>query len=140
MKEFKMIEFFLYNYENLGNMIKEIESEYIDLVNGSVNTWLKSQKREMNTLENQVINMTEDKRILRYKKWQAFLKQKLAFLYEQYPVLYEFIMLKYIKKKDIMYIKDKLSIDSKEIKSIRKKVICWLRKSAIDEGVIKKER
>lgn len=136
MKEFKKIEFFLYNYENLDDMIKKVENEYIDFISGSVATWLKSRKNEQNTMEDEVICMIEDKRICKYRKWQAFLKEMFAFFYEDYPGLYKFITLKYINKKDKSYIKNKFRMNDEEFKRVRKTIICWLWINAIEEKII----
>ncbi len=136
MKEFRTIEFFLYNYKNLDNMIKEVEKEYIDLISGSVATWLKSQNEEQNTLEDQVICMIDDNRICRYKKWQAFLKEMLAFLYDEYPIMHEFIMLKYIKQKEDTFIKNRLKLNDAEFKRVRKVIVYWLWTNALDEKII----
>lgn len=136
MKEFKTIEFFLYNYKNLDNMIKEVEKEYIDLISGSVATWLKSQNSDMNTLEDEVICMIDDNRINRYKKWQAFLKEMLVFLCDEYPIMYKFVLFKYIQKKDDNFIKCKLKLNDMEIKRVRKVIVYWLWTNALDEEII----
>ena len=136
MQEFRKIEFYLYNYTNLGKMIKEIESEYIDLISGSVATWLKSQKEDSNTLEEQVICMIDDNRINEYKKWQVFLDEILVFLCEEYPVLFDFVSMKYIEKQDNTYIKNELQINDKELRKVRKTMITWIWINAIDEDLI----
>ena len=136
MNEFRTMEFFLYNYKDLDKMIKDIEKEYIDLISGSVFTWLKSQSEEQNTLEDQVICMIDDNRIRSYRKWQAFLKERFAFLYVNYPKLYKFIIFKYVNKKDKAFIKAKLHMNDIEVKRIRNIIIYWLCENAIEKKII----
>ena len=94
-EKFRKIEFYLYNYDNLDNLVMEIRDKYLNRINLSKTTWLKGT----NTFENQVVDMIDDKRIKEINEWQVFLKGILAFLNSKYPEYYEFVNLKYIKKK-----------------------------------------
>jgi len=61
------ILFYLYNYENIDDLIKQRKNEIIDTVNVSSIAWIKSKQGNGNTLEDQVIKLIEDPLILEYK-------------------------------------------------------------------------
>lgn len=130
-KKFRKIEFYLYNYENLDNLIIEIRDKYLNRINLSKTTWLKRS----NTFENQVVDMIDDKRIKEINEWQVFLKGILAFLNSKYPEYYEFVRLKYIKKKRKKEIKRLLKINDKEYENMRNKIISFIYYDAISKSI-----
>ena len=130
---YREIEYFLYNYKKLDSMIKKIEEKYIGSINVTLNTWLKSRYDDNRSFENQVTAMVDDKRIIRYKKWQAFIKNMLAYFYVYSPLYYEYIDLKYIKKKSTSYIKNELKVDGTSLRALRESVIAYMLKEANKE-------
>lgn len=75
----KKIKFYLYNYYEIDNLINKRREEIIDAIKISNNAWLKSKNTEGFTLEDQVIKLDDDFKIIEYKRWQVFLKEILVF-------------------------------------------------------------
>ena len=87
--DYKKIEYYLYNYSNIDKLIDEIKDGLINSVNVSGSAWRKGITVCNNTLENQVIKIIENKKILEFKRWQVFIKKVLAFLLQKYPKYYD---------------------------------------------------
>lgn len=128
--EYKKIEYYLYNYNNIGELIDEIKDGLINSVNVSGSAWRKGITVCNNTLENQVIKIIENKKILEFKRWQVLIKKVLAFLLQKYPKYYDFIIQKYIQKKSKDEIEQALKFDFKKQKIIKDKLIEFVYKNA----------
>ena len=124
--DYKKIEFYLYNYNNIDEMIDEIKDNLIN----SINAWRKGITICNNTLENQVIKITENRKILEFKRWQVLIKKVLAFFMQKYPKYYDFINLKYLKNKSKDEIEQTLKFDFKKQKIIKDKLIEFVYKNA----------
>lgn len=128
--EYKKIEYYLYNYNNIDELIDEIKDGLINSVNVSGSVWRKGITVCNNTLENQVIKIIENKKILEFKRWQVLIKKVLAFLLQKYPKYYDFIIQKYIQKKSKDEIEQALKFDFKKQKIIKNKLIEFVYKNA----------
>ena len=128
--EYKKIEYYLYNYNNIDELIDEIKDGLINSVNVSGSVWRKGITVCNNTLENQVIKIIENKKILEFKRWQVLIKKVLAFLLQKYPKYYDFIIQKYIQKKSKDEIEQSLKFDFKKQKIIKDKLIEFVYKNA----------
>lgn len=102
----------------------------INSVNVSGSAWRKGITVCNNTLENQVIKIIENKKILEFKRWQVLIKKVLAFLLQKYPKYYDFINLKYFKKQSKDEIEKTLKFDFKKQKIIKDKLIEFVYKNA----------
>lgn len=122
-QEYKEIEFYLYNYHKINNLIREREIDLIDSINVSNNAWIKSINETSNTIEDQAIKIIDDGLIKEYKKWQVFLKKILVFLCEKKPIYYKYLKLKYFLNKDDLEIVRLMKIDSKKVKFLKAKLI-----------------
>lgn len=128
--DYKKIEYYLYNYNNIDELIEEIKNGLINSVNVSGSAWRKGITVCNNTLENQVIKIIESKKILEFKRWQVLIKKVLAFLLQKYPKYYNFIIQKYIQKKSKDEIEQALKFDFKKQKIIKDKLIEFVYKNA----------
>ena len=128
--DYKKIEYYLYNYNNIDELIDEIKKGLINSVNVSGSAWRKGITVCNNTLENQVIKIIENKKILEFKRWQVLIKKVLAFLLQKYPKYYDFIIQKDIQKKSKDEIEQALKFDFKKQKIIKNKLIEFVYKNA----------
>ena len=128
--DYKKIEYYLYNYNNIDELIDEIKNGLINSVNVSGSAWRKGITVCNNTLENQVIKIIENKKILEFKRWQVLIKKVLAFLLQKYPKYYDFIIQKYIQKKSKDEIEQTLKFYFKKQKIIKNKLIEFMYKNA----------
>ena len=128
--DYKKIEYYLYNYSNIDKLIDEIKDGLINSVNVSGSAWRKGITVCNNTLENQVIKIIENKKILEFKRWQVLIKKVLAFLLQKYLKYYDFINLKYFQKQSKDEIEETLKFDFKKQKIIKDKLIEFVYKNA----------
>lgn len=128
--DYKKIEYYLYNYSNIDKLIDEIKDGLINSVNVSGSAWRKGITVCNNTLENQVIKIIENKKILEFKRWQVLIKKVLVFLLQKYPKYYDFINLKYFQNKSKDEIEQTLKFDFKKQKIIKDKLIEFVYKNA----------
>ena len=128
--DYKKIEDYLYNYSNIDKLIDEIKDGLINSVNVSGSAWRKGITVCNNTLENQVIKIIENKKILEFKRWQVLIKKVLVFLLQKYPKYYDFINLKYFQKQSKDEIEETLKFDFKKQKIIKDKLIEFVYKNA----------
>lgn len=128
--DYKKIEYYLYNYSNIDKLIDEIKDGLINSVNVSGSAWRKGITVCNNTLENQVIKIIENKKILEFKRWQVLIKKVLVFLLQKYPKYYDFINLKYFQKQSKDEIEETLKFDFKKQKIIKDKLIEFIYKNA----------
>ena len=128
--DYKKIEYYLYNYSNIDKLIDEIKDGLINSVNVSGSAWRKGITVCNNTLENQVIKIIENKKILEFKRWQVLIKKVLVFLLQKYPKYYDFINLKYFQKQSKDEIEETLKFDFKKQKIIKDKLIEFMYKNA----------
>lgn len=124
------ILFYLYNYENIDDLIEQRKNEIIDTVNVSSIAWIKSKQGNGNTLEDQVIKLIEDPLILEYKRWQVFIKRMLVFLSLYKPTFYKYVFLKFMQKKENDEISKALNLDFKHLKILKVKLLELFYKNA----------
>lgn len=124
------ILFYLYNYENIDDLIEQRKNEIIDTVNVSSVAWIKSKQGNGNTLEDQVIKLIEDPLILEYKRWQVFVKRMLVFLSLYKPTFYKYVFLKFMQKKENDEISKVLNLDFKHLKILKVKLLELIYKNA----------
>lgn len=128
--EYRKAEFFLYNYLKTDELIKEVEEEIIDDINVSGSTWIKGITSYNNTLENQIIRLIENKRIIELKRWQVLIKNVLVFLKRNRPLYFELLKLKYLEQKSDKEIQKTFKIDFKRFKIINYKLVGFIIKNA----------
>ena len=133
-KEFKKIEFYLYNYKNLDKLINDEIEKYVDYSNTSVSAWLKGINRFNNTVENQAIRIANDPKIKEIKKWKAFLKEMLIFLRKNQYEQYVYVKLKYFKEMNDDEMIDKVNLT--DLKILRRDVISFIYEKAKEREIL----
>lgn len=103
--------------------------QIIDSINVSSRSWIKSLKGIGNTTEDQIIKLIEDNLIKEYREWQVFIKKVLAFLYENAPIYYKYLKLKYLLEKDDKEIMKILKINFEQLKRLRIKLLTFIYKN-----------
>lgn len=124
------ILFYLYNYEDIDNLIEKRKINIIEKTNISSIAWMKAKQGNGNTLEDQVIKIIEDPLILEYKRWQVFIKGMLVFLCQNKPLFYKYVDLKFILKLENDEIVKLLKIDFKQLKILKMKLLDLIYKNA----------
>lgn len=124
------IRFFLYNYFNTNEMIKEKENELINITNISANAWMKGRycKFNTNSVENQVIRIIEYEKYI--KRWHLLNCKVLIYLSKKHLKHYKFVELKYIEKKTENEIEKIMKIDSNGQRRIDEQVMQLIKKNA----------
>lgn len=137
---YKKIEYYLYNYNNIDNLISETELNIIDNANSSGTTWLKGINDFNNTIENQAIKLATNKKIYNLKRWKSFLTEAIKIFEKSYRLEYEFMTLKYFNKKTYLEINKILKIDIDAQKKLNINVIGLIAYLADKANLIYLER
>lgn len=127
---YRKIAFYLYNYNNIDNLINERKENIVDSINVSNRAWLNSKNSEGYTLEDQVIKLNEDAQIIEYKRWQVFIKRMLVFLCKFSPITYQYLVLKYFEQLENDEIIKSLKIDFKTLIIIKNNLYEFMYKNA----------
>lgn len=127
MKEniYKKVEYYLYNYKNIDNIILDIRQNIIDRVDISANGWLRGKCSTGNTVENQAIKLAENKKIYNLKKIQKVIQHYLEVFRNKNPKRYNFIKMKYFDKATPLEIEKKLKYSAKQQKDITDMVVSF---------------
>lgn len=137
---YKKIEYYLYNYKNIDDLISETELNIIDNANSSGTTWLKGINYFNNTIENQAIKLATNKKIYNLKRWKSFLTEAIKIFEKSYRLEYEFMTLKYFNKNTYLEINKILKIDLDAQKKLNINVIGLIAYLADKANLIYLER
>ena len=130
MKEnvYKKVEYYLYNYKDIDNIIENIRESVIGTVNISGKAWLKGKTIDSNTVENQAIRLADNKKIYTLRKVKAVISHYMKVFKERNPKRYNFIKMKYFDKANPLQIEGILKYDNKQQKDITDMVVsCFYR-------------
>lgn len=135
---YKTIEFFLYNYNYIDLMIKNIIANKKDCeYNQSYTRYIKNKS---SSLEDQVIrNIDLERRIFRLNKWKKLIKNILEGYEKSDNMKYSFIFLKYFKKENNTEIENKLNITEQQRKNMKYEIINHIRSCAIKSNMLVEE-
>ena len=76
---YKKIQKYLYNYKSIDKTINAIKLDMIDYNNLGYNNWLKSISDNGKTLENKVIDIENNRKILKLQKWKKLISEILEY-------------------------------------------------------------
>ncbi len=127
MKEnvYKKVEYYLYNYKDIDNIIENIKESVIWTVNISGKAWLKGKTIDSNTVENQAIRLADNKKIYTLRKVKAVISHYMKVFKERNPKRYNFIKMKYFDKANPLQIEKILKYDNKQQKDITDMVVSF---------------
>ena len=127
MKEnvYKKVEYYLYNYKDIDNIIENIKESVIGTVNISGKAWLKGKTIDSNTVENQAIRLADNKKIYTLRKVKAVISHYMKVFKERNPKRYNFIKMKYFDKANPLQIERILKYDNKQQKDITDMVVSF---------------
>lgn len=133
---YRIIEYYLYNYKNIDQKIREIEETLTTSISYSANGWIKSKNRNISTVENQAIKIADNRKINTLKKWQKIIHQVLEHYKKLDTQKYQYIELKYFKKYNYKQIQTTMYIDSSVQARTKKEIIYYLVIFAYKAGLI----
>ena len=127
MKEnvYKKVEYYLYNYKDIDNIIENIKESVIGTVNITGKAWLKGKTIDSNTVENQAIRLADNKKIYTLRKVKAVISHYMKVFKERNPKRYNFIKMKYFDKANPLQIERILKYDNKQQKDITDMVVSF---------------
>ena len=127
MKEnvYKKVEYYLYNYKDIDNIIENIRESVIGTVNISGKAWLQGKTIDSNTVENQAIRLADNKKIYTLRKVKAVISHYMKVFKERNPKRYNFIKMKYFDKANPLQIERILKYDNKHQKDITDMVVSF---------------
>ena len=133
----KKIEFYLYNYNYIDTMIKNIITKKInEEYNQSYTRFIKNKS---SSLEDLVIRNINQQRISKIKKWQNLIKNIIEEYQRTNNLKYSFIFLRYFKRKNPIVIENKLNISIKQQKDIKNEILNYIFFCAIKQNMLVKE-
>ena len=124
------IKFFLYNYNNIGKMIRDRERDIIDGMNTSLANWYKGILSDTNTSETTAIKLCEDEQILRYKEWRELLNEVLFLIAKTSRLQYWYINYRYFEKMTPSQIERTLKINFEQQKMLNRRIIATIKEKA----------
>lgn len=113
---YKKIQKYLYNYKSIDKTINAIKLDMIDYNNLGYNNWLKSISDNGKTLENKVIDIENNRKILKLQKWEKLISEILEYYKKNDNIKYQYICLKYFDNKNIEEIQAQLKLNKKRTK------------------------
>ena len=122
------VEYILYNYTRINEIIEEIKQDIIDSTNVSSNAWLKGKISDSNTVENQAIKIADNPKINKLRKAQKIIGYYLNIIKIKNPKRYRFIKLKYFEKANPIEICKNLGYTEKQQIDITNKVVSFFYK------------
>ncbi len=132
---YKTTEYYLYNFENIDSIIKDINDRIIDNINISGNAWLKAKRIDSNTLENQAIKLADNKKIYNLKKAKVVIKHYMEVFKKRNFKRYMFIKMKYFDKATPIDITKNLKYDKKQQTDITETVVSFFYKQFKKAGI-----
>lgn len=127
MKEsiYKKVEYYLYNYKNIDNIITNISEDIIDTVSVGGGAWLKGKNTDINTVENQAIKLADNQKIYILRKVKVVINHYMKVFRQRNPKRYNFIKMKYFDKATPLEIEKILKYDSKQQKDISDMIVSF---------------
>jgi len=136
---YKKIQKYLYNYKSIDKTINAIKLDMIDYNNLGYNNWLKSISDNGKTLENKVIDIENNRKILKLQKWKKLISEILEYYKKNDNIKYQYICLKYFHNKNIEEIQAQLKLNKKEQKDMQTVILEHVFLYAVRKKILRYE-
>lgn len=136
---YKKIQKYLYNYKSIDKTINAIKLDMIDYNNLGYNNWLKALSDNGKTLEDKVIDIENNRKILKLKKWKKLISEILEYYKKIDNIKYQYIYLKYFDNKNIEEIQTQLNLNKKEQKDMQKVILKHIFLYAVRKKLLRYE-
>lgn len=136
---YNKIQKYLYNYKNIDNTIESIKFDMLDYNHLSYNNWIKSISNNAKTLEDKIIDIDNNRIILKLRKWKKLISDVLENYKKTDNIKYQYICLKYFENNSWLDIQNKLKLNKKEQKDMQVEILQHIFFCAIRKEILKKE-
>ncbi len=136
---YNKIQKYLYNYKNIDKTINTIKLDMIDYNYLGYNNWLKAISNNGKTLENNIIDIENNHKILKLQKWKKLISEILEHYKETDNIKYQYICLKYFENKTIEEIQNKLKLNKKEQRDMQIVILQHIFLYSIKKKLLKYE-
>ena len=136
---YKKIQKYLYNYKSIDKTINAIKLDMINYNNLGYNNWLKSISDNGKTLENKVIDIENNRKILKLQKWKKLISEILEYYKKNDNIKYQYICLKYFDNKNIEEIQAQLKLNKKEQQDMQTVILEHIFLYAVRKKILRYE-
>lgn len=137
---YKKIQKYLYNYKNIDKTINAIKLDMIDYNHLGYNNWLKSISNNGKALEDKIIDIENNRKILKLQKWKKLISEILEFYKKTYNIKYQYICLKYFENKNIEEIQTQLKLNKKEQRDMQTVILQHIFLYAVRKKLLRHEQ
>ena len=120
--------YYLYNYKFIDKMIEELKEDLISTNTVSLKTWLRGKQCFTNIIENQAIAIAENKQIKELQYWKKTYDSIFKYIIKKFPILYQYIELRFFNRADRKEIKNMLYISFENQEKLDRKLFRLIEK------------
>lgn len=137
---YKKIQKYLYNYKNINKTINAIKLDMIDYNHLGYNNWLKSISNNGKALEDKIIDIENNRKILKLQKWKKLISEILECYKKTDNIKYQYICLKYFENKNIEEIQTQLKLNKKEQRDMQTVILQHIFLYAVRKKLLRHEQ
>lgn len=134
---YNKIQKYLYNYKNIDKTIESIKFDMLDYNHLGYNNWLKAISNNGKTLEDKILDIDNNRVILKLRKWKKLISDVLENYKKTDNIKYRYICLKYFDDKSTEEIQSKLKLNKKEQKDMQVEILQHIFLLAIRNNLLK---
>lgn len=138
--KYKKILKYLYNFKNIDETIDNIKLDMINYNNLGYNNWIKSISNNGKTLEDKIIEIDNNRVIIRLKKWKELISEILEYYKKTDNIKYQYICLKYFENKSSEKIQSQLKLNRKEQKDMQTIILQHIFFRAVRQKLLRYEK
>lgn len=137
---YKKIQKYLYNYKNIDKTINAIKLDMIDYNHLGYNNWLKSISNNGKALEDKIIDIENNRKILKLQKWKKLISEILECYKKTDNIKYQYICLKYFENKNVEEIQTQLKLNKKEQRDMQTVILQHIFLYAVRKKLLRHEQ